>query len=577
MSRVLGVNRTAFHRWEGRVPSQRALEDAFLTERIRKILGDRGAYGSPRCRAPSSTTSSRSTTARGGIPRWAEAGEVHSPSSSSSGAPSRSARRPPTDPASAAPGGGRSRRRRTDAQTFSSTLRNVGGASVRIHFDSLDRFDGEDLEEMAAALPDEAELSPAGTSRPMGVAGIPEVLSEVASIAASGMTIAQAMLFLRDKLGRAQVASGQGGEIEIRPDRKLPSGQLCVETPDGTRVETRPEDLPAALEALRSLPGTEMGESTANSPSDQELLGMIRGPEGCPVNSITDERLRGVDEFLRAGFERGLQLAPGGRVVTYGDPRMKQIAAEVHPFSDGFYRVTLHPLWLPAAGIVAGVLDDVLPPEFGERPLEPDAVKLYAAGQVESDPQRTASRFAATIVDIVKGAAELAGVDSMEPERGTERAGLLRAAGDAFVIGHEYAHIVLGHLSDRPPAGLARFGIEHVTDRHTQERQADVGSLMAVSWALEANGYPPTIASVGALVFFVLQAGVEVARPRLNDRGIVPEVDVAGEYPDVAQRMESALEELERDRKAAVTRSIWDGCRPAVDILLRHTVELSAT
>lgn len=49
MSRVLGVNRTAFHAWERRPPSQRAMEDAFLTERIRKIHGDnRGVYGSPR-------------------------------------------------------------------------------------------------------------------------------------------------------------------------------------------------------------------------------------------------------------------------------------------------------------------------------------------------------------------------------------------------------------------------------------------------------------------------------------------------------------------------------------------------
>jgi transposase-like protein len=52
MSRVLGVNRTTFHRWEGRAPSQRALKDAFLTERIRKVHGDkRGVYGSPRIHA----------------------------------------------------------------------------------------------------------------------------------------------------------------------------------------------------------------------------------------------------------------------------------------------------------------------------------------------------------------------------------------------------------------------------------------------------------------------------------------------------------------------------------------------
>jgi len=52
MSRMLGVNRSAFHAWEQRPPSQRAMEDAFLTERIREIHGDfRGVYGSPRIHA----------------------------------------------------------------------------------------------------------------------------------------------------------------------------------------------------------------------------------------------------------------------------------------------------------------------------------------------------------------------------------------------------------------------------------------------------------------------------------------------------------------------------------------------
>lgn len=52
MSRVLGVNRTAYHRWEGRAPSQRSLEDAFLTARIREIhRAARGVYGAPRIHA----------------------------------------------------------------------------------------------------------------------------------------------------------------------------------------------------------------------------------------------------------------------------------------------------------------------------------------------------------------------------------------------------------------------------------------------------------------------------------------------------------------------------------------------
>jgi putative transposase len=52
MSRVLGVNRTAFHRAERRPPSERALEDAWLTEQITAIhTRARGVYGARRIHA----------------------------------------------------------------------------------------------------------------------------------------------------------------------------------------------------------------------------------------------------------------------------------------------------------------------------------------------------------------------------------------------------------------------------------------------------------------------------------------------------------------------------------------------
>jgi putative transposase len=52
MCRVLEVNRTAFHNWERRAPSDRALTDAWLTEKI-KLIHDasRGVYGAPRIHA----------------------------------------------------------------------------------------------------------------------------------------------------------------------------------------------------------------------------------------------------------------------------------------------------------------------------------------------------------------------------------------------------------------------------------------------------------------------------------------------------------------------------------------------
>jgi putative transposase len=52
MCRVLGVNRTSFHDWERRPPSDRALSDAWLTEKIKQIhVASRGVYGSPRIHA----------------------------------------------------------------------------------------------------------------------------------------------------------------------------------------------------------------------------------------------------------------------------------------------------------------------------------------------------------------------------------------------------------------------------------------------------------------------------------------------------------------------------------------------
>jgi putative transposase len=52
MCRTLGVNRTSFHDWGRRAPSDRALSDAWLTERIKKIHADSdGTYGARRIHA----------------------------------------------------------------------------------------------------------------------------------------------------------------------------------------------------------------------------------------------------------------------------------------------------------------------------------------------------------------------------------------------------------------------------------------------------------------------------------------------------------------------------------------------
>jgi putative transposase len=45
MCRVLGVSRSGFHAWQRRTPSERALIDASLVERIARVHGEsRGTY-----------------------------------------------------------------------------------------------------------------------------------------------------------------------------------------------------------------------------------------------------------------------------------------------------------------------------------------------------------------------------------------------------------------------------------------------------------------------------------------------------------------------------------------------------
>jgi hypothetical protein len=54
MCEVLGVSRSGFHAWERRAPSDRALADAWLTEKIKEIHEQaRGVYGSRRVCRPS--------------------------------------------------------------------------------------------------------------------------------------------------------------------------------------------------------------------------------------------------------------------------------------------------------------------------------------------------------------------------------------------------------------------------------------------------------------------------------------------------------------------------------------------
>jgi putative transposase len=52
MSRVLGVSASGFYAWQNRAPSQHAIDDAVLTERIALVHAESDAiYGSPNIHA----------------------------------------------------------------------------------------------------------------------------------------------------------------------------------------------------------------------------------------------------------------------------------------------------------------------------------------------------------------------------------------------------------------------------------------------------------------------------------------------------------------------------------------------
>ena len=66
MCRVLQVSRTGFHNWERRVPSDRALQDAWLTEKIKRIHDASEVSTEPRESMPSSASSTASGSGASG-------------------------------------------------------------------------------------------------------------------------------------------------------------------------------------------------------------------------------------------------------------------------------------------------------------------------------------------------------------------------------------------------------------------------------------------------------------------------------------------------------------------------------
>jgi len=216
--------------------------------------------------------------------------------------------------------------------------------------------------------------------------------------------------------------------------------------------------------------------------------------------------------------------------------------------------------------------------------------------RVEADPE-IAARFAEIVVSYaVMGTVNQVG-DHLVPPGYSNLAGLLCTSLDYFVLGHEYAHILLGHLE----TGATRRGVlpaaeaEALVCSWQEELAADwLGSVLSINANIEHEHVDMDFGFLAISLFFdaldvmdravaLLQTGDENARQlgshppselrkqRLRD--FLPAL--GGSKPANAGRVETAL--LLAEVQAEIIRMLWERTRPILLDLRRSGVPAAHT
>jgi hypothetical protein len=216
--------------------------------------------------------------------------------------------------------------------------------------------------------------------------------------------------------------------------------------------------------------------------------------------------------------------------------------------------------------------------------------------RIEADPD-VAHRFADIVVTYaVDGSLQRAGHHVVPPGY-LNLAALLRDSLEYFVIGHEYAHILLGHLD----APVARRGVLPAADAEAlayswaQEIEADwMGMVLSINAGIEHEGLDIDFGFLGIGLFFdaldvmdravaLLQTGDENARQlgshppsdlrkqRLRD--FLPRL--AGNDPAIADGVRAALAMAEVQEE--IIRLLWERTRPELLSLRRQGVPAART
>ncbi len=216
--------------------------------------------------------------------------------------------------------------------------------------------------------------------------------------------------------------------------------------------------------------------------------------------------------------------------------------------------------------------------------------------RIEADPE-VAERFADIVVTYaVDGSLERAGHHLLPPGY-LNLAAMLSNSLEYFVVGHEYAHILLSHLDTTAACKgvLAAAEAEALAYSWAQEIDADwLGTVLSINAGIAHENRDIDFGFLGISLFFdaldvmdravaLLQTGDENARQlgshppsdlrkqRLRD--LLPRL--AGDDPAIADRVRRALGLAEV--QGEIIRLLWDRTRPQLLDLRRRGVPAART
>jgi hypothetical protein len=260
------------------------------------------------------------------------------------------------------------------------------------------------------------------------------------------------------------------------------------------------------------------------------------------------------------------------------------------PKADNLYLITYHDQILHvASSLCTAVADSVssttMPSGEVDLRLDIDIAQLPTAINL-----RTADYFTEAVIKFA-ATGNLSDIHPLPLDPGhTQLAEALITSIEYFIVGHEYAHIILGHLSDTGPKDDAPTA-EVEAIQWDNEFNADAVGLMLALTAAEQFDYATSFAAVG--IFFetldvvdravsLLQTGRDSSRNRLGThppanlcrqhlQRFLPKV--AGVDTRVAEQLDVALQiEL---RFAAIINALWQQAQPY--LIQLHTSGIPAS